>query len=58
MDNCAKCAWAIWYYKSVVECCSCDEPCPTEKDFEAAERKGCLAMYGIAEAIDEEGIEL
>ena len=54
MDNCAKCVWAVWYYGSVVECCG--GPCPTEEEFEIAERMGCLAIDGIAE--DEEGIEL
>ena len=54
MNKCAKCAWAIWYYGEVVECCG--GPCPTEEEFEAAERIGCLAINGIAE--DEKGIEL
>lgn len=54
MKNCENCAWAVWYYSEVVECCG--GPCPTEEEFEIAERLGCLAMDGMAEG--EEGIEL
>lgn len=40
---CEKCAWAIWYYGSVVNCCN-DGECPSEKEFERAEKEGCLAI--------------
>lgn len=46
--KCENCAWAVWYYNEVVECCNSD-PCPSEADFEAAEKMGCLAMNGMAE---------
>ncbi len=49
--KCENCIWAVWYYSEVVECCG--GPCPSEADFEAAEKIGCLAMDGIAEAEDE-----
>ena len=45
--KCENCAWAVWYYNEVVECCG--GPCPSEADFEAAEKIGCLAMDGMAE---------
>ena len=41
--DCRKCAWAIWYYGEVVECCNSGD-CPSEEDFERAEREGCLAI--------------
>lgn len=41
--NCEKCAWAIWYYGTVVECCNTDE-CPSEEELEKAEKEGCLAI--------------
>jgi RNase P subunit RPR2 len=40
---CEKCAWAIWYYNEVVECCNSDE-CPSEEEFENAEKEGRLAI--------------
>ena len=52
MKKCENCVWAVWSYGEVVECCGCDDPCPTEEDFAAANRNDCLAVYGMAE---EEG---
>ena len=52
MKNCKNCAWAVWYYNEVVECCG--GPCPSEEDFEAAEKIGCLAIDGIAEEKEDE----
>jgi hypothetical protein len=43
MKCCENCAWAIWYYGSVVECCN-DGDCPSEEDFERAEKEGYLAI--------------
>lgn len=44
MKKCERCAWAIWYYDEVVACCNCDADCPSEKDFEEAEREGVYAI--------------
>lgn len=41
--NCERCAWAVWYYRTVVECCNTDG-CPSEENFEKAEKEGCLAI--------------
>ena len=40
---CEKCAWAVWYYGSVVECCN-DDSCPSEEDFKRADEEKCLAI--------------
>ena len=40
---CENCAWAVWYYGEVVECCNSDD-CPSEEDFKIAEERGCLAI--------------
>lgn len=47
--KCENCVWAVWYHSSVVECCNCGEPCPSEADFEIVERIGCLAIQGMSE---------
>ena len=41
--DCRKCAWAIWYYSEVVACCNTGD-CPSEEDFERAEREEYLAI--------------
>lgn len=51
--KCENCAWAIWYYGSVVECCNSDL-CPSEEDFIVAEENGYLAINGIAKDIVKE----
>ena len=48
--KCENCAFAVWDHGEVIECCSSD-PCPSEEDFEAAEKIVCLAINGIAEDI-------
>ena len=54
MNKCHKCIWAVLdRYCGVVDCISCDEPCPTEEDFKYAERDGYLAQYGCSEWKDE-----
>ena len=40
---CEKCAWAIWYYNEIVGCCN-DGECPSENDFNEAEKEECLAI--------------
>ena len=48
--DCRKCAWAIWYYGEVVECCNSDD-CPSEEDFEfyadsAEDFKALCSLFG------------
>lgn len=41
--DCRKCIWAVWYDNEIIACCN-PRDCPSEEDFERAEREGSLAI--------------